>query len=76
MSLSIRDVDGNLLNLADHLFSGVVEIGSGTYSGVIRLYNNYDVEDDIAHVREVKLYFSPASGSTNIPFHPKKCSSV
>jgi len=67
MSLSIRDVDGNLLNLADHLFSGAVEIGSGTYSGVIRLYNNYDADDDIAHVRDVKLYFSPVSGSTKIP---------
>jgi hypothetical protein len=67
MSLSIRDVDGNLLNLSDHLFSGAVPIGSGTYSGVIRLYNNYDAEDDIAHVRNVKLFFSAVSGSTQIP---------
>ena len=69
MSLSIRDVDGNLLSLSDHLFSGAVEIGSGTYSGVIRLYNNYDQDADIAHVRGVKLYFTPVSGSVTIPMY-------
>lgn len=69
MSLSIRDVDGNLLNLSDHLFSGAVEIGSGTYSGVIRLYNNYDDDPDIAHVRDVKLFFSPVSGAKTVPIH-------
>ena len=67
MSLSIRDVDGNLLNLSDHLFSGAVEIGSGVYSGVIRLYNNYDADPDIAHVRNVKLFFSAVSGAKKIP---------
>lgn len=67
MSLSIRDVDGTIISLSDHLFSGAIPIDSDTYSGVIRLYNNYDAEDDIAHVRDVKLFFSPVSGAKSIP---------
>ena len=69
MSLSIRDVNENLISLSDHLFSGAVEIGSGTYSGVIRVYNNYNQDPDIAHVRNVKLYFTPVSGARKIPIH-------
>lgn len=67
MSLSIRDTDGNLLSLSDHLFSGAVEIGSGTYSGVARLYNNYDGDPNIAHVKNIRLWISPVSGSVKIP---------
>lgn len=64
--LSVRDVDGNLLTSADEIFSGAIGIGSGVYSGVIRLYNNYAGNDDVAHARNVKLYLSPFSGSRRL----------
>lgn len=66
MSLSVRDTNGNLIDASSYLFSGIIP-GSGVYSKTIRLYNNYDGDPNVAHVRNVKVFLSPVSGSVDIP---------
>ena len=65
-SLSIRQVDGTLITSSMEIFSGEVGIGSGVVSGVIRLYNNYDADDDVAHARKVNVFLCAQSGSQAI----------
>lgn len=64
--LSIRQLDGTLITSSMEIFSGAVTIGGGVVSGTIRVYNNYDANDDVAHARKVNLYLCAQSGSQAI----------
>ena len=64
--LSIRQLDGTLITSSMEIFSGAVGIGSGVVSGTIRVYNNYDGNDDVPHALKVNMYISAQSGSQAI----------
>ena len=61
--LTITNSSGTPITNTYEIFSGTINVGSGVYSGKIRVYNNQDAASGVAHARDVKLFMSPVSGS-------------
>lgn len=66
MSLSIRDISGNVISAGSSLFGTTILQNNNIYQAIFRLYNNYSALPNIAHVYNVKIYISTHSGITTI----------